>query len=370
MIERSRRGTTWLHRYGGLILGALVMYLAFTGAAIVFRPQLDALLYPKLLVTTPCQQSASVDTIVASARTFHPHAKPTYIYVYGGVSSSTMVRFSDADQVYLNPCTAKVLGDQQRYGGVFGAMEGLHKFKFAGETIGMAIIGSVALVLAAVLIAGGIFLWWPRRKHNWRLNHRLQGRARALNLHMTFGVYASAIVFIVAVTAVPLSLGIARTIMMQLTHSSDMTDEAPLPAFAMPAKSSGRTIPIERAWSAVRAVEPEAYQWASIHLPRGKQPIAIDIVPANAPHGEARDAYYIDATTGRIVLSRPYASIDLGSKLYYWALALHTGRAGGSVVRWLLFFGMMAVLVVGYAGIESFVRLKLRRRSLPRKATT
>ncbi len=370
MIESARRGTTWLHRYGGLVFGALVMYLAFTGAAIVFRPQLDAVLYPKLLTSTPCEAPGSIDAIIGSARAFHRAAMPTYVYLYGDARASAMVRFSDADQVYVNPCSATVLGDQQRYSGLPGSMEALHKFRFAGEAAGMAIIGTTALVLAVLLIACGIFMWWPRRKHSWRINGRLEKRARALNLHMTFGVYASVIVFIVAITAVPLSLGFAQRAMMAATRSTDMTDEAPLPAFAVSSKKANANVRIDRAWNAVRTIAPERFAWASIRLPRGKRPIGIDMVPANAPHGEARDAYYVDANSARIVLSRPYATIDLGSKLYYWALAIHTGRAGGAVVRILLFLGMIAIIVAAYAGFESFARLKFRRRSLPRKATT
>ena len=52
----------------------------------------------------------------------------------------TQVRFLDREMVYVDPCSAAVLGQENKYGGIFGFPERLHRFKFiegeAGALLG------------------------------------------------------------------------------------------------------------------------------------------------------------------------------------------------------------------------------------------
>src|SRR5207248_8023223 len=63
---------------------------------------------------------------------------------------------------------------------------------------GSLISGTTALLFVFVLMAGGLYLWWPRSlralRGGVRLNPRLQGRDRSVNRHRVVGVYVSLIV--------------------------------------------------------------------------------------------------------------------------------------------------------------------------------
>jgi uncharacterized iron-regulated membrane protein len=353
------RPLMFVHRWTGLIAGVAVVWLALTGAGIVFRPSLDAALYPRLERVRPCAELQPVDAILRAATTSYPGSKPTYIYLYGDAGASAMIRFADTQQVYVDGCTGRVLGRQARYGGVLGTLEGLHKARFLRDAA-MPVIGWTALLLAVVLVGGGLVMWWPRRRAASVPKPQLRKRARSVNLHVSIGLYASAVVFVLAITALPLSLGWVRSALFHGTASIDQTEDGPMPALIAD-RARGR-MTLARAWSIARSVFPGPLWWGSLRLPKHGQPLEVGVVLADAPHGEARSYVYLDPQTGAIVAMRPYATLDLGSKLYYWALAIHTGRAGGTAARVLMFAAMLALAFVTYAGAESFARSFTRKR--------
>lgn len=85
----------------------------------------------------------------------------------------------------------------------------------------------------------------------------------------------------------------------------------------------------------------------------------IAIVLASAPHDEARSTVYVDPRNARVLAFYPYERLDAATKLRFWMQAIHTGRAGGPLVESLLFLGMIAVPVLAYAGLVSFVRSQM-----------
>lgn len=367
-----RVAVTQVHRWVGLTAGLLAVFLAVTGGWIVLRPVLDPVTYPRLLVIPACTHPLPVDAVAAAARRFHPKGRLDYVWLYGSPTASTMVRFSNQDQVYVDGCSGKVLGLQPRYGGLYGTVEWLHRFKFMDAKSAMLIIGYTSLLMAILLVAGGVFLWWPRRASVWKsaltLNRRLRGRAFSLNFHTTTGVYASIVIFVVALTAVPLSLGWAKNALFAVTRSTDAGEDGPKlrasKRFAATAATAAhpKSIPMETAWEEARGLVGGPPAWASLRYPmKGKPTIEVEIVERNAAHNDVRNYVYIDPRNGKVIEFVPYGSLNLGSKLYLWVLAIHTGHFGGVFVQVLMLLGMIGAVVLGYTGVESFVRKTFRR---------
>lgn len=377
-----RSGVTRLHRWVGLTAGLLAVFLAVTGGWIVLRPVLDPVTYPQLLVIPACTEPLPVDALAAAARTAHPRGTLDYVWLYGSSTTSTMVRFADGDQVYVDTCSGKVLGHQARYGGLYGTVEALHRFKFMDNKPAMLIIGYDSLLMGVVLVVGGVFLWWPRRTSAWanalKFDPRLKGRALALNLHTTTGVYAGLVIVIVALTAVPLSLGWAKSALFAVTGTTDATEASQRIASMAKGRAAKHprpadvkmSISMQTAWTEARRLVGGPLGWASLRYPTRGTAIEVAISELNGPHSDARSYVYIDPRSGKVLDFRPYAKLNLGSKLYLWALALHTGHAGGPFVQVLMLLGMIAVPIMGYTGIESFVRKKLRRPGRARTPAT
>ena len=292
-----------------------------------------------LTAIPPCEQPQAIDSIVAAARSAHPSANVTDIFLYGASNLSTVVRFADNVQVYVDACTLRVLGQQPRYAGFFGTLESLHKARFAKRAGKLGVRAGAFGLLALVVL--GLVAWWPRRKAALTYKPHLRGRSLLLNLHMTTGVYASIVLLVVGATAIPISLG--------------WSPEKALVPSLQRSVGDPSNVSLERAWQAARAGLPRAFRWASIALPRPEKPIEIDLVAANAPHDEAKSIVYVDPRNGRVLASYPYDTLDAAVKLQFLMLAVHTGRAGGPAGEGLLFLGMIAVVVLAYVGVDSFV---------------
>lgn len=61
-----------LHRWAGLTVGLVVVWMAITGAGMVFRTQLAPVLKPELLVVEFCNVRLPLDALADKARATHP----------------------------------------------------------------------------------------------------------------------------------------------------------------------------------------------------------------------------------------------------------------------------------------------------------
>ena len=161
MSPTLRKVTLQVHRWTGLTVGLVIVMLTVTAAIIVFRPQLEPLTSSHLFDVGQCTKPVSLDTLAANAVNAHPGIRPDDIRVRPAAREAVQVRFADRELLYVDPCSGAVLGEQNKYGGLFGLPEKLHRFKFIEGEVGAAADGTITLVFALVLIAGGLIVWWP-----------------------------------------------------------------------------------------------------------------------------------------------------------------------------------------------------------------
>ena len=305
-----------------------------------------------------------LDALVSGAREAHPNGDIDYIRIKGAVAGSsripsTQVRLRGAgfqDDVFFDPCTGAVLGQRGRYGGFFGAMESLHKFKFVKN--GYVISGTAALLLVFMLAGAGIYLWWPRRlkalKSALKPNPRLRGRERTINLHKVLGVYASLILVPTALTGVPQAFDWFQDGIYWITASPKPPKPESTP---LPGKT---TLAMETYWQKLQALVPEPAE-ALIHFPaRPRDPVEIFAIERGAPHANARTLLFLDAYSGRVLRFTPYAQSSLGHKAYFWTLSWHTGMVAGIAGPAILVSGALALMFLAWSGLSSFFRRALR----------
>ncbi len=358
MTVSIRKRILQLHRWVGLTVGLLIVLVAVTGAANLYRPQLDPIVNHRLLRANVCATLLPVDTLVASARTANPNSGALkVIQLDNEPGSSIHIRFSDENWVYVDPCTATVLGQEHRYGGVFGTIDALHRFKFVQNSSVMS--GTLATITALILVLGGLIVWWPASirsfKHSLKLNSRLQGRAFSLNLHKTVAIYAGPILLVSALTGIPQAFLWCQNGILALTGS---------PPQANPGKSfsahNAKRLPIETYWQQAQALVPRPRATLLFYPKKPSDPVEFELIDRNAPHGAARTYVSLDAYSGKVLRFTPYAKASSGHRLYLWMVALHTGLLGGAIGQFLLLLGVLSVPVLAYAGFSSYL-LGLRR---------
>lgn len=350
------------HRWIGLTLGLVVLASGITGAGMAFRKQLDPIVYSNLLKAPPCAQRRPLDDFVAQARALHPTGKLDYIRLLDRPDAPVILRFTDKATYYFEPCSGRLMGQQNRYEGVFGQLERIHRFVFVQN--GGWLMGAGAFAAILGLVSLGLTVWWPappaRLRDALKLNTSLRGRAFEIGLHRSLGAWVAIPLLISATTSLPQAFDWVRNGVDALAGTP--VEHAPQSIPPSGRAGKARKIPMEQAWRTATALSPHPRE-ILLHLPlKPKSPIEIYLIDAQAPHANARTYLYLDAYSGRVLSFTPYARMGLGEKIYYWTLSIHTGEVGGVVGQTLLFFGALGVPVLAYTGIGSWLRRTTSRR--------
>jgi len=343
-----------VHRWTGLTVGLVAVFLALTGLAMLFRPQLQPLAERGLRDVPSCSARLALDDLIARARESRPGARVGQVEIFEGGFGATIVRFSDMQGVYVNSCDGTVLGQQDRWGGFFGFVEWLHRLRFAGDPDVTELIGgSVSFVIALAMVIGGIAMWWPpglgALKTAVKFRPGLKGRAFDVNLHRTVGLYASVVLLMSTLTSLTFTFEWAR-------HAIFTAAGSPLPARKPGVAASGALLPAETFMARTLKVVPGARD-IQIQFPRKPgDAVEVQALDRDAPHANARDFIYLDPYSGDIVRFEPHATSSTGNRIYRWLGALHRGEVGGIAVQLLLFVGILGVPVLAYTGIRGYVR--------------
>ncbi|HWU50966.1 MAG TPA: PepSY domain-containing protein [Asticcacaulis sp.] len=368
MQSRFRKSLTWLHTWVGLTAGLAMIFLAVTGGIVVMRGHFEDQLNAHLVRASVCASPLPLDTQIARARNAHPGKGLDSIELRAEAATSTAVLFKDKTYVYVDPCTAKILGQQNAYGGFFGTLDGWHRFRFIHN--GRTIAGILDLAFALILIVGGGILWWPRRPADLKgalvFNPRLKGLAGELSLHKVIGIWATALLLLLTVTGLPIAFDWARLPLAWATHST--TDAPKPPKMAMP--KGAHMTSWQSLYDGVRTNMPDM-TWMAISPPKpGQGALKVEVIERGAPHIEAKSYLFFAAADGHLLKAAPYATgVSAGRKAYLYILALHSGLVGGIVYQLALVIACFCVPVQAYTGANPYIRKWLRKKAAKAAAT-
>jgi uncharacterized iron-regulated membrane protein len=110
VILALRNGILRVHRWTGLTVGLIAVYLALTGLAIVFRPQLEPFADRALREVPACSTRLPLDDLIARARAERPGAKLLQVESFEGGYGATIVRFTDQQGVYVKSSARRIAG--------------------------------------------------------------------------------------------------------------------------------------------------------------------------------------------------------------------------------------------------------------------
>ena len=345
-----------LHLWSALTVGLVLLFVAMTGACLVFRPELDPVFNRDLFFVAPGGPQLPLDTLVAAARQAHPDAKLDYVRLVREPGATVQVAFLDKRVVFLNPATAAVVGQRGRYEGFFGRCEQWHRFLFLGAT-GTFIARAGAMLTAFVLLTG-FYLWLPAVFRAIRsglvFNFKLKGRALNFNLHKVVGFYAGAVVLGSALTGLPQSYD-------WMEHGNYTGWGAtPVPALHSTPLAGGVKGATMQSWleTAQRTVPGAGLMM--IYFPRKPEaPVEIFTTQRDSFHDNARNYLVLDAYSGAVLRITPYGESTRGVKFYLAMISFHFGQFGGFVGRLVLLAGTLAVPLLAFTGLAMFLQ---RRR--------
>ena len=361
MSVPGRQAIFQLHLWSALVVGAVLVFVAITGALMVFRPELDPRLNRELFAVKPAGPRQSLDSLIASARKAYPAGKVDFARYAGAADVAVQVAFLDKQVVFVDPYSAEVLGRRGRYEGFFGRCEQLHRFLWLGAP-GKFIIRACAMLTVVVLLTG-FYLWLPPvlrvLKSGLTLDFQLRGRAWNFNLHKVVGIYAGGVVLVSALTGLPQSFDW----MNHGTYQGWGAAPAGPALHSVPPPGSPEFAPMQGFLDQALRAMPQFRTLTVLYPRKPDSPVEIYAVSEDAPHGNARSYFFFDAYSGALLRSIPYAEGGAGYKFYFTAVSLHFGQVAGLIGRLVVLAGTMAVPILAVTGLGMFLQRRSRRRA-------
>lgn len=206
-----RRIWRW-HFFAGVLCVPFIFSLAVTGALYLFHQQIDDIVYSsEMLRRAPATvlQRLPPTNIIARALLAYP-GQPKAYTAPPDSRRNAQVDVSRPDgttlQVFVDPVIGRVAGAIDESERIMTIIKHVHSLAIAGDA------GNVVIEIVAgwiiVLMATGIYLWWPRGRAAGVVSIRPKatGRIWWRDLHAVTGVFAGGVILFLALTGMPWSI--------------------------------------------------------------------------------------------------------------------------------------------------------------------
>ncbi|HET8655124.1 MAG TPA: PepSY-associated TM helix domain-containing protein [Longimicrobiaceae bacterium] len=346
-----RRLLRRVHAWTGLAISLLLLSFAVTGGALVYKEAYWRLVHPELRVSAPVLGPSDHAAAIAAAWSDFGGRIRSIKLPEPGVPAYHL--YLDGGEAFLSATDHRVIDHWRPDERVMGFLFDLHAHLMAGEA-GERVGGVIAL-LAVVLAASGLVLWWPARRR-FAAAHLLPrdlSRRGLLLWHRDLGALASPVLLVLLLTGSGLVFyNTARTLLngvlgdaVPVTTPPEGEPGAPfsLPDAAMISR-------VESAFPGARIVFYRPPR-DGIHEFRLKQPCEL--------HPNGRSYVYLDAA-GSIVQEIDACAMPPGERAAQAFYPLHAGKSGSAVYKLVVFLGALALAGLSLSGALSYLR-KLRR---------
>ncbi|MBN1239546.1 MAG: PepSY domain-containing protein [Gammaproteobacteria bacterium] len=348
-----------LHVYAGLALSLLLLALAVTGGALVYKEAYWRLVYPELRGPAPQlgaqDHAAAIDaaldrfgSAVRSVKLPEPGVPAYHVYLEDG-------------EAFISADGQRVIDAWSPSDRLMSLLFDLHAHLMAGDA-GERIVGILGLA-ASVMVVTGFVLWWPVRRRFAARHLWLRGTSRKdlLEWHRDAGALTSPVLLLVLLTGSGLVFyGPAQTILNGM-----FGDPAPAAAEAL-AEAGGTAAapPTVRAdvhmLETAAAAFPQDARLVFYYPSRGGDPAGFRIRQSCEMHPNGRSYLYFE-NGGRRVLSREDAcAVPPGQQAVHAMYPLHAGKTGGPLYKLAVFLSAVALAGLSATGVATYL-IRLRR---------
>ncbi|MGH6769401.1 MAG: PepSY-associated TM helix domain-containing protein [Xanthobacteraceae bacterium] len=213
---RLRRMWWTVHRWIGIGLMILLVPISISGALLVYKDELDALINAKRwTVTGPALALSNAQYIASASRTLSANEQIIAIRYPREVGHPLQVVVLQQPEpgsgqrprrftVFLDPPTGAVLDKVDFRASLFGFLHVFHENLTIPRYSGRQIVGWAGVGML-ILSLTGIWLWWPRRGALLRALRWRRAQHMTTNLHHLFGFWISIPLAVVSLTGIYLS---------------------------------------------------------------------------------------------------------------------------------------------------------------------
>lgn len=397
------------HFYAGLFVAPVLLILAITGSIYLFNDEIEDTVHADLRFAPERRASLPPSRLIAAVQAAYP-GTVTRIDLPSQPRRTAQVFVTPAQgaplRVFVDPGTARVHGAFVYTRTLVGFADTVHGSLLLGR-VGDAIV-ELAACWALLLIATGLYLWWPSGPGWYRAlwpDLRARGRGFWRSLHGAAGVWTSALIVFLILTGLPWagvwgdllragtqSLGIGYpeqhrhhgpaatqaatpTTMAQAIGETPWTlRDAPMPVSAH-AHHGGHTgispspasdIGID---AAVRALAAQGlvadYR---LSLPQSADGVYSAVVYPDRPQGQR--SVQIDRYRGSVAGDTGFADYGWAAQAVEVGVQLHMGNYFGRANQFVMLLPCLGVVGLCFSGVWMWWRRRPRGRlGAPRTST-
>lgn len=363
------------HFYAGLFVLPFLISLAVTGALYLFRDEFDNLIHSDLKRIEVAQNvpKALPSDILAAAVAAVPGTAVKYT-TPGDPGASTEITVSTSEgkrAVYVNTYTGQVAGSLPDRGTVMWTIRYIHSLKYFGTYTRYLI--EIAAGLSILLVATGIYLWWPRKQSGGVLTVRGTPKKRVFwrDTHAVTGIFVGFFIVFLAVTGMPWS-GVWGAKVNEWANGSNFGYPAGVRT-DVPMSGEHLDHMAKTSWSLEQAKVPESTASAT------GQPIGIDaaiarfdglglatgytVVLPTKPTGVYSGSVYpddlskqrvvhLDQYSGKPLIDMSYSDYGPLGKVLEWGINVHMGQQFGLANQIVLLAACVGIVLLAVsAGI-------------------
>ena len=378
------------HFYAGLFVIPFLSVLALTGMAMLWIAWIDGrdgertpVLPQETLAAVSAQAEAAVQAVPGGTLKQYVAPRTPDVAALFRVDLD-----GDATMVAVDPYTAAVVETYPRRSGWYDFADGLHSNLMLGVTGDRML--ETAASLAMVLIATGLYMWWPRET-GWRgaLIPRLRGgRGSWKSLHGVVGIWLSLFLVFFLISglswagiwggkmvqawsqfpaekwdAVPLSDDTHASMNHARREVPWALELTPMPASGSPAGIAGVTgsiVTLDTVDALAREIGFDArYQLSVPQSPTGVWTLSRDSMNTDSLDPTSDRTVHVDQYTGNILADVRYEDYSLAGKAMAVGIALHMGTMG----LWSVLANTLICLSVLFLCLSSVILWWKRRPS-------
>jgi uncharacterized iron-regulated membrane protein len=356
----------WPHLIAGVTAGIVILLMSVTGVLLTYERQMIAWSDSHFRSTVPAAGAnrLPVETLLQTIREQHPDLAPTALTVGAAIDAPVSVAVP-ARTFYFDAYSGRLLGESsQGMRRFMSATRAWHRWiaiEGEGRPVARFITGWSNFIFVFIVISG-FYLSFPR-KWTWAqvrsvvlFNPKATGKARDFNWHNVIGVWSAIPLFIVVVSALPISFPWANALVYRAVG------EEPPAARGREGGGGGGREGVGRreereppALDGLNTLWTRAEQqvdgWRSINVrvpDSSRAPVVFAIDKGDGGQPQLRSTLTLDRLTGAVVTYEAFVDQSLGRRLRSISRFAHTGEvlgvpgqaiaglatAGGAVLVW------------------------------------
>ena len=375
----------WPHLFAGLTAGIVILVMSVTGVLLTYERQFIAWSDSQYRSTVPAQggDRLSVETLLQTIRTERPDVAVSAITVGSAPDAAVTVAVPQRT-LYFDAYTGRLLGEgaqgMRRFMSETRAWHRWLAVEGEGRPVARFITGWSNFIFLFIVVSG-FYLWFPRK---WTWNHvrsvllfnrTTTSKGRDFNWHNVIGVWSAIPLFIVVLSALPISFPWANAMVYRAVGEEPPVQRGREGGAARGREGGGGAREgtsvegLNNLWSRAEQ-QVEGWRTINVRVPESNRaPVVFAIDKGDGGQPQLRSTLTLDRATGEVVTYEAFDDQSLGRRLRSISRFAHTGEVlgiPGQTIAGLATAGSVVLVWTGLALAWRRWRAWMKRRATDR----